>query len=94
MKSVLRRATAEIGLEKFADAAVDLRYFLKFEPKLWKAIDMMRKIVEPTPMSDLMRFTFVGHRLRRALSKIDYHPNRVGPGELGFRKSLLNVTVS
>jgi hypothetical protein len=94
LKSVLRRATAKIELEKFAEAAVDLRHFLKFEPKLSKAIEMMRKIVEPTPMTDLMRFSFIGHRLCRALSKIDYSPSRLGVSQFKFRQSLINVTAS
>jgi hypothetical protein len=45
LKSVLRRATAKIQMGNLADAAVDLRHFLRFEPNLSKAIEMMRKIV-------------------------------------------------
>jgi hypothetical protein len=94
LKSVLRRATAEIQMGNLADAAVDLRHFLKYEPKLWKAIDLMRKIVEPTSMTDLMRFSFVGHCLRRGLSKIDFHPNRVNFSKAKFGQFLIRVTVS
>jgi hypothetical protein len=45
-------------------------------------------------MSDLMGFAFVGHRLRRGLSKFDHHPSRLGVSQFKFRQLLLRVTVS
>jgi hypothetical protein len=94
LKSVLRRATAQFEAGKFTDAAVDVRHFLKFEPKISKAIDLMRKIVEPGPMTDLMRFSFVGHHLRRVLSKFDSHPTGMYFSKKMLSHNLLRVSVS
>lgn len=95
-KSILRRAVAYFELGKLIDSVVDLRNFLKSEPINPKAIEVIRKIIEPISMSDSMRFAFVGHYLRRGLTKIEYHTSlsRLEASKLIFCPKLLRVTVS
>jgi hypothetical protein len=89
-KSIFRRAIANFELRRVSSAIVDLRHFLKLDSKNTEAIGFMRRITGPKPMSNLMRFAFVGHFLRRALSKFNEDPIC----NADFRKLLLRITAS
>jgi hypothetical protein len=93
-KSLLRRAIAQFELKCFDDAIVDLRVFFKLESKNPRAIEMMRKMTGSESTSEIIRSTFVGHCLRRALKRVDNRPGGYEANRYNFFVSLLRVTVS
>jgi len=91
-KSLLRRGIAHVESNKHEEATDDLRSFLRMEPKNQQAVNYLRRVFSFAKSSDVLRKSFIGHYLRRAVIKsnpmlIHFYHNPV------FVKNLFRLTV-
>jgi predicted Zn-dependent protease len=97
-KSILRRALANVELKNFEDALPDLRSLFKDEPSNMTIVNLMRKIKMnlkgEEKMSPQMISAFVGHHVRRGLTRFNPISAFKHASQVIYGKYLMRTTVS
>jgi hypothetical protein len=69
-KSILRRATANVGLGNRQEAIKDLRKMFQLEPNNAHIRLLMSQVSQSSQMSSRFSEAFIGHYLRRVTTKL------------------------